>query len=142
MRKSPAIIVVVSFFAVVGGSALLAKLSPLVPVAYAVISIITYVAYAIDKSAAKNGRWRTSERTLHLLALVGGWPGALLGQVTLRHKSKKVSFRVVFWATVLINCAALTWFHTADGRRSLDRLLVSKQVSEQPRLNRTAHLRL
>jgi len=119
MKKPPAIIVVVFFFALAGGSALLNKLSPLVPVAYAVISFITFVAYAIDKSAAKNRRWRTSERTLHLLALVGGWPGALLAQATLRHKSKKVSFRVVFWATVLINCAALTWFHTADGRRTL-----------------------
>jgi hypothetical protein len=60
---------------------------------------------------------------------MGGWPGALVAQETLRHKSKKASFRIVFWATVLINCAGLAWLHTADGRDTLDRLLASEQIS-------------
>lgn len=128
-RSAPAITVALVFFAVIGGSTLLTNLSPLVLVAYAVMSFITYVAYAIDKSAAQNGRWRTSEGTLHLFALLGGWPGALVAQATLRHKSRKASFRVSFWTTVLINCAALTWVHTEDGQRSLARLVASEQVS-------------
>ena len=128
-RTAPATIVALVFFAVVGSSTLLANVAPLLLAAYAVMSVITYVAYAIDKSAAQSGRWRTSEGTLHLLALLGGWPGALVAQASLRHKSKKASFRVVFWATVLINCAAFAWLHTGDGRRSLDRLVALEQVS-------------
>lgn len=45
----------------------------------------------------------------HLLALIGGWPGALLAQRLYHHKTKKPSFRFVFWLTVLGNCAALLW---------------------------------
>ncbi len=79
----------------------------IVPSIYLAASIIAFLAYAIDKSAAQNNQWRTQESTLHLLGLVGGWPGALLAQQTLRHKSKKKEFQTVFWATVFINCTAL-----------------------------------
>ena len=44
---------------------------------YVGASVITYAAYVLDKSAAQKGEWRTSEQTLHLLSLVGGWPGAV-----------------------------------------------------------------
>ncbi len=70
---------------------------------YLVLSAATFVAYAVDKSAAASGSWRTPESTLHALALAGGWPGALLAQQFLRHKSTKREFRQVFWATVLLN---------------------------------------
>ncbi len=72
-------------------------------VIYLAASLAAFLAYAFDKSAAKGGRWRTSESTLHLLALAGGWPGALLAQQFLRHKSVKASFRSVFWGTVVLN---------------------------------------
>jgi len=70
---------------------------------YIGISAITFVAYALDKSAAQKGEWRTSEQTLHLLSLAGGWPGALLAQQVLRHKSSKQEFRSVFWFSVALN---------------------------------------
>jgi uncharacterized membrane protein YsdA (DUF1294 family)/cold shock CspA family protein len=70
---------------------------------YLVISAVAFVAYAADKSAARRQAWRTPESTLHLLALAGGWPGALLAQQLLRHKSTKAEFRSVFWATVMLN---------------------------------------
>lgn len=76
---------------------------PGVALVYLVLSAVAFVAYAIDKSAARRGARRTPESTLHLLALLGGWPGALLAQQFLRHKSTKASFRAVFWATVVIN---------------------------------------
>lgn len=79
----------------------------IVPSIYLAASVIAFIAYAVDKSAAQNNQWRTQESTLHLLGLVGGWPGALLAQQTLRHKSKKKEFQTVFWATVFINCMAL-----------------------------------
>jgi uncharacterized membrane protein YsdA (DUF1294 family)/cold shock CspA family protein len=72
-------------------------------------SLITFLAYAFDKAKAQRGEWRTQESTLHLLALLGGWPSAALAQQILRHKSKKAEFRSVFWFTVVVNTAALTW---------------------------------
>jgi len=71
--------------------------------AYPLVSALTFMAYGFDKSAAKRGTWRTKESTLHLLALIGGWPGALVAQQMLRHKSSKAEFRTVFWGTVVLN---------------------------------------
>ena len=82
---------------------------------YFVASILAFFTYLMDKSAAQNNQWRVKESTLHLLGLVGGWPGALLAQKTLRHKSKKMGFQMVFWATVMINCSVLGWLSTQDG---------------------------
>ncbi len=73
---------------------------------YVGASIITFIAYAIDKTAARRNAWRTPESTLHILALAGGWPGALIAQQVLRHKTSKIAFRVVFWLTVIVNVAA------------------------------------
>jgi uncharacterized membrane protein YsdA (DUF1294 family)/cold shock CspA family protein len=75
--------------------------------AVAVLNLLTFLVYAVDKSAARNGRWRTRESSLHLLSLAGGWPGAWFAQQWLRHKSRKAAFRAVYWATVLLHCAAL-----------------------------------
>jgi len=90
---------------------------------YFAASTVAFLTYAIDKSAAQRNRWRTQESTLHLFALVGGWPGALLAQKTLRHKSKKVEFQTVFGATVAINCLALGWLLTAGGASFLNAIL-------------------
>lgn len=70
-------------------------------------SIITYGSYARDKTAAQNAGRRTPESTLHLMSLVGGWPGALIAQVLLRHKTRKPSFLIGYWFTVIVNCIAL-----------------------------------
>lgn len=71
------------------------------------MSVCTYGVYALDKNAARRGRPRIPERSLHLLALLGGWPGALIAQQTLRHKTRKTSFQIIFWLTVLLNLAGL-----------------------------------
>ena len=72
---------------------------------YGVASLLTLLSYAWDKYAAKKGWQRVPERTLHLLAVIGGWPGALVAQQWLRHKTVKRRFRVVFYLTLLINLA-------------------------------------
>jgi uncharacterized membrane protein YsdA (DUF1294 family)/cold shock CspA family protein len=118
-----AITVAVLFLGAVGVSIALGQLPLIVGIAYAMLSLITFAAYARDKSAARSGGWRTAESTLHLLGLAGGWPGALIAQQMLRHKSKKASFLAVFWVTVLINCGALLWLHTARGQGALQALL-------------------
>lgn len=74
---------------------------------YATCSLACLIAYARDKAAARAGRRRIPERTLLLLGLAGGWPGALLAQRWLRHKTAKRSFLLKFWCTVVLNLAAL-----------------------------------
>ncbi|MDP3669612.1 MAG: DUF1294 domain-containing protein [Telluria sp.] len=81
----------------------------LVGAAYAIASVICFIAYAQDKSAARAGRRRTRENTLLLLGAACGWPGAVLAQQWLRHKSGKRSFLVRFWATVVLNVAAFLY---------------------------------
>ena len=92
--------------AVYAGVAMGWGVSHLWAAAYLMVSIVTVFAYAFDKSAAVRGSWRTSEGTLHVLGLLCGWPGALLAQKGLRHKSTKQSFRTRFWITVLLNLLA------------------------------------
>jgi uncharacterized membrane protein YsdA (DUF1294 family)/cold shock CspA family protein len=70
---------------------------------YGGASVLTFLLYAADKSAAERGGWRIREQTLHMLALIGGWPGAVVGQQLLRHKRSKASFQWVFWTAALFN---------------------------------------
>lgn len=93
----------------------------IVPLIYAGMSILAVLMYALDKSAATRQRSRTPERTLHVVALLGGWPGALFAQNAFRHKSSKPSFQSGFLATVALNCTALAagslgWFDLAKER--------------------------
>jgi uncharacterized membrane protein YsdA (DUF1294 family)/cold shock CspA family protein len=111
------------FLVIVGISVLIAKIPPLILALYLVVSLLTFIIYALDKSAAKKGAWRTEESTLHLLSLAGGWPGALIAQDKLRHKSKKQSFRSVFWVTVFLNCGAFVWMFTPTGSATLHSLI-------------------
>ena len=97
------------FAAIYAGAMLAWDLPWLVGGAYLVTSLSCFVAYAIDKSAARNGGWRTPERTLLLLGLVGGWPGGVLAQQWLRHKTAKGSFQQMFWFTVVANVAGFLW---------------------------------
>lgn len=86
---------------------------------YALMSVVSFIAYAVDKSAARRGAWRTAESTLHLLALAGGWPGALVAQRIFRHKTKKKLFQLVFWLAVVANCAGLYWLLRSESAAGL-----------------------
>ncbi len=70
---------------------------------YGVASLATFLLYAIDKHAARTGIRRQPERRLLLLGLIGGWPGALLAQRRLRHKTSKPAFLKLFWCTVALH---------------------------------------
>ena len=82
-------------------------------------SIVTFTAYCIDKAAARKKGRRIEESTLHLLALIGGWPGALVAQSRLRHKTRKPMFQLLFWISVLVNCSFLGWLLTAESGETL-----------------------
>ena len=77
---------------------------------YLVMSGITLLMFWIDKRAAMKGRWRVPESTLHLLEFLCGFPGALLGQRWLRHKSYKRSYRMVLWLIIGMHAAFWTWW--------------------------------
>ena len=79
-------------------------------VTYAVASVAAFLAYAFDKRRAVRGGRRVPERTLHLLELVGGWPGALVAAATFRHKTAKTSYRLVRGAIVCLHLAAWGWW--------------------------------
>jgi uncharacterized membrane protein YsdA (DUF1294 family)/cold shock CspA family protein len=111
------------FLVIVGLFVLVNSIPPLILALYLIASLLTFIIYAADKSAARRGAWRTPESTLHLLSLAGGWPGALIAQETLRHKSKKASFRFVFWLTVFLNCGVFVWLFTPSGAALLGSLI-------------------
>ena len=71
------------------------------------LSLVTFVTYGLDKRRAQKGGRRVPEKTLHLMAFFGGWPGALAGQRVFRHKTQKISFRIVFWLCVALHLIAV-----------------------------------
>ena len=116
------------FFGFTGVMAFTGKLPAIVFWGYLVASVVCFTTYAVDKSAARAGRWRTSEQTLHLLALLGGWPGALIAQSLLRHKSKKTGFLLVFGTTVVINCCALAGLISTNDQPMAERVASFSQI--------------
>lgn len=95
----------------------------MLPMVYGGLSLATFLLYARDKSAAIKGHWRTPENTLHVFSLLGGWPGAWLGQALLRHKSRKLSFRILFWVTVLGNASGLALYLSPELQSVLGRAI-------------------
>ncbi len=97
------------YLAILGFMAIYFLVALLVPVPYWVAliyvgaSIVCFAAYALDKSAARTGGWRVRETSLLAIGLVGGLPGGILAQQTLRHKTVKMSFQIAFWVTVVLN---------------------------------------
>lgn len=115
--------VLLPFAALLSGAILFGRLPVEVAYVYLLGSLIALVMYAIDKSAARKNRWRTPESQLHLIALVGGWPGAYLAQQWLRHKSAKRDFKAMFWFTVLLNLVGLGYLLTESGHKLLAGLI-------------------
>ncbi|MGV8894582.1 MAG: DUF1294 domain-containing protein [Burkholderiaceae bacterium] len=116
-------ILTVAFLAFLVVSAIFDKVPFAVLGIYLVASVITFLAYAFDKIAARKNQWRTREDTLHILAFIGGWPGALAAQRLLRHKSRKQSFQTIYWVTVVLNCGALSWTFSSEGTKTLHSFL-------------------
>ncbi len=111
------------FLSIVGALVLAGQAPIAVLLVYLGLSALTFGVYAADKHAAQKGQWRTPESTLQLLALLGGWPGALLAQRLLRHKSRKSSFQLVFRVAVAVNVIAFAWIASGGDPRMLVELI-------------------
>jgi len=81
------------------------------------MSLGSVVLLMVDKRRARLGRYRVSEQTLHLLELAGGWPGSWIARRRLRHKTRKVSYRIVFAAIVLLHLGLISAFAIYQFRR-------------------------
>jgi uncharacterized membrane protein YsdA (DUF1294 family)/cold shock CspA family protein len=95
------------FLMFVGVAIFIGQLPFVVLAPYVGFSVISFLVYRHDKSAAQQNQWRTGEGTLILLGVLGGWPGAFVAQHFFRHKTKKRSFQFAFWVSVLVNCCGL-----------------------------------
>lgn len=113
------------FCIVLLGAVFTGKLPAIVPEIYVAMSFVTFIVYLIDKSAAKNGRWRTKESTLHVFSIIGGWPGAYIAQQILRHKSSKEEFKSFYWVTVFLNLAGFFWLYTENGTRFINSIIIA-----------------
>ncbi|WP_082378909.1 DUF1294 domain-containing protein [Marinagarivorans algicola] len=109
--NAAAIFILVGFLAY---ATLWAELNYAALYVYALLSLMAYVLYWKDKRAAINNQWRIPENTLHMCAVLGGWPGAMLAQQSFRHKTQKIRFRIVFWFTVVINLMLLVTLATPE----------------------------
>lgn len=103
----PMALLLAGYAALLGYGVWTARIPPIALGVLLLLSLLTFFIYGFDKNAAETGRWRTAENTLHLLSLVGGWPGAWVAQRLFRHKVRKTSFMAGYWATVLAHMAAV-----------------------------------
>lgn len=73
-------------------------------------NILLFTLMSIDKQRAKLNQWRISEKTLFILALIGGSIGGILGMYTFRHKTKHLKFTLGFPAIVLFQIISVYLF--------------------------------
>jgi len=106
-RRKRNVIVLSIFSGALALFTLSGRLPFIVPIVYGAVSLLTILFYGIDKSAAKKEKRRVSEAKLHILSLLGGWPGALLAQQMFKHKRSKSAFMRIYWVTVLVNLILL-----------------------------------
>lgn len=104
-----------TFLVVVAGLAATGRVPWIVLAWYLAASVVTFLLYGWDKTAAEGDHRRTPEATLNTFALLGGWPGAWIAQQAFRHKTRKQSFLVGFWLAVAVNVTALGWLVATGG---------------------------
>ncbi|GEM_PF-371368 len=78
-------------------------------------STFTFLVMALDKLLAVKQRSRVPESTLHVLELIGGWPGGLMAQQVFRHKIRKRSFRRMFLLCVFLNLGLMALLIAPSG---------------------------
>ena len=75
------------------------------------INVVTFIMYGIDKYKAKKAKWRISEATLLLLAVLGGSIGAWMGMKVWHHKTMHKKFKYGIPAILFIQIALMAYLH-------------------------------
>ncbi len=76
----------------------------------AVITVVTFLVYGIDKWKAQHKRWRIPESVLLGLAAIGGSVGAWLGMKVWRHKTQHKKFKYGVPAILAAQVAVVVWW--------------------------------
>ena len=74
---------------------------------FLLVNVLTIVIYGVDKLAARKAWRRVPESTLLIFGMVGGWPGAIVGQQSFRHKTQKQPFKTYFIISVIVSIVAM-----------------------------------
>jgi uncharacterized membrane protein YsdA (DUF1294 family)/cold shock CspA family protein len=94
-----------------------------IPAIYAVLSALSFAAYAADKRKAQTGAWRTREWHLHRWDLCGGWPGGVVAQQLLRHKRRKTDFVTITLLIACLHILAWSWMFISERGKAILSLL-------------------
>ena len=70
------------------------KVLDMIPVYLFLINAIGFILMLVDKWKAKKNKWRIPEKTLMIVAVIGGSIGSLLGMYTFRHKTQHPKFTI------------------------------------------------
>lgn len=70
---------------------------------YCLLSVLLFSLYGLDKAQAVASGRRIPERTLHILSILGGFTGGLLGRVVFHHKTRKSVFLIILLASAVIH---------------------------------------
>ena len=76
------------------------------------VNAVTFIVYGIDKYKAKHAKWRISEATMLLLAVVGGSIGAWCGMKVWHHKTMHKKFKYGVPMIFLLQLALAVWIIT------------------------------
>jgi len=123
-KRSPLQFLPIVVFAAIYAATVLVWNAPLWPtLIYVGASLLTFLVYAADKRAAQRYGQRVSENSLLFLGFIGGWPGAIIAQQTLRHKTIKQPFRGYHWFTIVANVSVFVFLVSPVGAKAVAALL-------------------
>lgn len=74
---------------------------------FLIINISGFASMGIDKYKAKKHLWRTPEKVLFIIAILGGSIGSSFGMYTFRHKTKHKSFVIGIPSIIIIQFTLL-----------------------------------
>lgn len=109
-KLQPMQIMITAYLLSLGILSLSGHLAGLILLGILLANGISYLMYAQDKQAAREGKQRVPEQTLHVLSSLGGWPAAWLAQQKFRHKTQKQPFRQIYFATIVLHLMLLGWW--------------------------------
>lgn len=102
-------------------------------------SLLAFVLFGLDKRRAVRDKPRVSERTLHILSVLGGWPGAHMARILFRHKTLKMSFRLVFLVIVAVHLAIISYCMLFGWWVDSVRALITSETFARPQAIALSH---